>query len=71
MRSRMIVRTDKGYELSCSTPGVSYVYKVLVQDTSHWDLYHEPIEAEAGKVLSVKACRAGFTTSETVTVRMK
>ncbi|NLZ20277.1 MAG: hypothetical protein GXY24_08500, partial [Bacteroidales bacterium] len=118
----VITKTDKGYVLSCDTPGVSYVYKVqtvkeqkeaakalekaqkesdiafekrraemaarpieeipsymraamnnrpIVQDTSHWDLYHEPLPVKKGQVLSVKACRAGMTTSETVTLRMK
>ena len=43
----------------------------IVQDNSHWDYYSKPIPAEKGKVLSVKACRAGMTTSETVTVKMK
>ena len=43
----------------------------IVQDTSHWDLYHEPIPVQKGMILSVKACRAGMTTSETVTFKMK
>ncbi len=118
----VITKTDKGYVLSCDTPGVSYVFKIqtvkeqketakalakaqkesdiafekrraemanrpldsipsymratlnnrpIVQDTSHWDLYHEAIPAQKGLVLSVKACRAGMTTSETVSIRMK
>ena len=118
----VITRTDEGYVFSCSTPGVSYVYKVqtvkqqkeekaaldkaqkesdiafekrkaemasrpiesipsymraamnnrpIVQDTSHWDYYSKPIPFEKGKVISVKACRAGMTTSGTVTVKMK
>ncbi|MBR1869955.1 MAG: sulfatase [Bacteroidales bacterium] len=43
----------------------------IVQDNSHWDYYSEPIPVEKGKVISVKACRAGMKTSETVTIKMK
>ena len=43
----------------------------IVQDESHWDLYHDPIPVRPGQILSVKACRAGMTTSETVSVKMK
>lgn len=96
----VIQKTAEGYVVSCSTPGVSFVWQFTdkkpqapktvsparagaggpnaaanlmgygADRSKGWRYYTGTIPAVKGKYLSVKACRAGYLESETVTVKM-